>query len=697
MSSSQTEYHPADPEQLALVVSRTTNSVVITDRDGCIEWVNPAFEKLTGYSLNEVAGRKPGDFLQGPDTNPETVSDIRQKLQANLSFERDILNYHRDGTPFWMRLTCNPIKSEGAWGGGYFAIQTDITRFKEYERSLKVSASVFERSQDAIMITDKDNRLLAVNPAFTRITGYEPEEVIGSNPSILSSGLQSSEYYQAMWHSLLEHNQWRGEIWNRRKSGEVYPEFLSITRVHLDEPATWYHVATFSDITILKNHAEELDRAAHYDELTGLPNRQLMMARLRRAMDQANETGTSLAVCYLDLDGFKAINSQLGQELGDRVLREIANRLLLTLNSGDTVARVGGDEFVLLLRSSGDNRMYRRILNAVRQPLSAGSAGASITASMGITIYPEDASDEERLVRHADHAMYSAKGKGRNNFHFFDPVLDELLQERRTQLTSLTRALQQEEFELHFQPQVRMSDQQVVGFEALVRWRHPEQGLIPPARFLPFIEGSHLEESFGLWVLKEALEHQASWAQAGYTLGVSINISPTHLLTPAFVSVLQQNLDQHPELAPSLVTLEIVESAALDDMHQAGLIIQECRQLGVQVALDDFGTGFSSLSYFRSLPVDLIKIDQSFIRDMLEDDSDLAIVESVIYMARRFSRTVLAEGVETPEHFQMLNELNCDLAQGYGIARPMPASEVPEWLARRMPGKKQLLRSIDRK
>lgn len=669
-----------DPARLAVVAQHTANGVVMTDARGCIEWVNPAFEHISGYRLREIIGQRPGELLQGEETDQQTVTAMRQKLQAGEGFDRDILNYRKDGSPYWARVICSPISRDEHPDGGFFSVQLDITHYKADQRRLKISASVFERSHDAIMVSDSSNRIVEINPAFTRITGYERDEVIGTNPSILSSGRQGPEFYQSMWRSIVENNFWRGEIWNRRKNGEEFPEFLTITRVILDEPGDWYHVASFSDITALKNHAEELDRAANYDELTNLPNRRLMMERLRRAMDHSDQSGKPLAVCYLDLDGFKAVNDLVGQGLADRTLATVANRLRLAIRSDDTVARVGGDEFVLLLRDVDDERVYQRILDAIRQPLSVGPANTVITASMGVALYPNDPSDEERLVRHADQAMYSAKEKGRNNFHFFDPSLDEHLQQRRTQLTNLTRALNRNEFELHFQPQVRMSDRCVLGFEALARWRHPDQGLVPPGLFLPYIEGSHLEQRFGQWVLTEALQQQLKWFRSGYRLGVSINISPAHLLAPAFVGFLKRYLDAHPEVDPSLITLEILESTALDDIQRAGQVIQACRGLGIQVALDDFGTGFSSLSYFRSLPVDLIKIDQSFIRNMLEDDSDRAIVESVIYMAQRFSRSVLAEGVETREHAAALLAMGCDLIQGYGIARPLPATEVIQWM-----------------
>lgn len=672
-----------DSDLLAQVAYQTTNGVIITDRDRRIIWTNQAFEQMTGYCLNDVAGRRPGEFLQGADTDPDTIADIREALKQGEGFDRDLLNYHRDGTPFWVRVVCSPV-DPGTHPdhpeGGFVAIQIDITRRKELERRLKITSSVFARSHDAIVISDRNNRIVDVNPAFTRITGYSRNEAIGRNPNMLSSGRQGPEFYRAMWRALNEQNFWRGEIWNQRRNGEEYPEFLSITRVHVDEPGDWYYVASFSDISALKNHAEELDRAANYDGLTGLPNRQLMIARLEREMDHSDLSHQPLAICYLDLDGFKAVNDQVGQGLGDRALATIANRLRLAVRNDDTVARVGGDEFVLLLRNVEDQRVYQRILNAVRQPLSIGPTTANITGSMGIALYPHDPSDAERLVRHADQAMYSAKEKGRNNFHFFDPSLHEHLQQRRQQLTELTRALGRNEFELHYQPQVCLRDTRVVGVEALVRWRHPERGLLSPAHFLPYIEGSHLEERFGQWVLKHALEQLVRWQRGSQSLGVSINISATHLLAPGFSRFLERDLADHPDVDPALVTLEILESTALDDMQRASQVLNECRALGVQIALDDFGTGFSSLSYFRSLPVDVIKIHRSFIFRMLSDDSDRAIVESVIYMAQRFNRTVLAEGVETDRHGDVLRSLGCDLIQGFGIARPMPADELGDWL-----------------
>ncbi|HAZ89657.1 MAG TPA: diguanylate cyclase, partial [Marinobacter adhaerens] len=563
---------------------------------------------------------------------------------------------------------------------GYIAIQNNISDRKNSERGLRIAASVFDRSHEAILITDQSNRILDVNPAFSRITGYSRQEVLGLNPAILSSGRHSGEYYRSMWRTIEKTDHWRGEIWNRRKNGEEFVELLSISRVHLEEPGQYYHVAAFSDITALKNHARELDRAANYDDLTGLPNRQLLEERLRTARSHADRQHRSVSVCYLDLDGFKGINDKWGQSAGDQTLRTLAERLTRALRSGDTVARIGGDEFVLLLQGDDNHEaVYQRILATVGDPVTVGDQNVSLTASLGITRYPEDGSDAEGLIRHADQAMYSAKEKGRNQYHLFDPGLDEHRRNRRNQLMEISRALENEEFELFFQPQIRVTDCELFGFEALIRWNHPQKGLVSPGEFLPIVENSHLEVPLGQWVLKEAIHQMNAWKEAGENLAISINISAPHLMDRSFADYLESYLHSHPEVAPGQITLEVLESTALEDTQRASNVLARCQSLGLQVALDDFGTGFSSLTYLRTLPVDIIKIDQSFVRNMLEDAGDRAIVESVIFLAQRFAHPVLAEGVETMEHARTLRQMGCNFVQGYGIARPMPATEVLGW------------------
>lgn len=668
-----------DAERLVLVASATPNLLLILKADGTIEWVNPSFERHTGYRLDDVRDHLPDELLHGPETDPDTVARIRHQLAHGQGFEEDILHYTRAGTPYWVHSHCVPIEQPDGNVSGFIVIQNNISDRKHSERGLRIAASVFDRSHEAIVITDQKNRILDVNPAFSRITGYRRDEVLGLNPGILSSGRHSPAYYRSMWESIEKTDHWRGEIWNRRKNGEEYIELLSISRVHLDRPGQYYHVAAFSDITALKNHARELDRAANYDDLTGLPNRHLLEERLRAARKHADLQQRCLSVCYLDIDGFKAINDQFGHKAGDQALRTLAERLTRALRSGDTVARIGGDEFVLLLQNEVSEAVYQRILATVAEPLPVRDTTLTLTASLGITLYPDDNADAETLIRHADQAMYSAKEKGRNLFHFFDPGLDEYRRQRRQQLTELSRALENEEFELYFQPQVRVSDSRLVGFEALIRWRHPERGLLGPGEFLPALEHSHLEVPVGQWVVKEAIHQLNGWHAAGLDLSVSINISAPHLIDHNLVDYLESHLHSHPELDPSKITLEVLESTALEDTQRAHNVLTRCQALGLMVALDDFGTGFSSLTYLRTLPVDVIKIDQSFVRNMLNDASDRAIVESVIFLAQRFAHPVLAEGVETPEHARMLRQLGCNFVQGYGIARPMPAGEVVAW------------------
>ncbi|KAA1174388.1 EAL domain-containing protein [Marinobacter salinexigens] len=668
--------------RLASVAFATRNFVIVLDEAGVIEWVNPSFEEHTGYLIDEVKGKSPRDFLCGPGTDQETVNRIRRALFRGEAYEADILNYTRSGQPYWVNTYCHPIQPREGKHPGFVVIQNNISDRKNGERSLRIAASVFDRSHEAIIITDHRNQILDVNPAFSRITGYSREEVLGLPPSILSSGRHSPEYYRSLWHSIETTGHWRGEIWNRRKNGEEFIELLSISRVHLEEPGQYYHVAAFSDITALKNHAHELERAANYDDLTGLPNRQLLEQRLQSAKSYADRQKRTLSICYLDLDGFKTLNDQYGRAEGDRILKATADRLTQTLRSGDIIARIGGDEFVLLLKSDGHESVYQRVLASVSEPLQVEDGQSfSLTASLGITRYPEDKDDAEGLIRHANQAMYSAKEKGRNQFHFFDPDLDEHRKQKREQLIEISRALENEEFCLYFQPQILLSDNQLTGMEALIRWQHPQRGLLSPGQFLPTVENSYLEVPLGQWVLKEAMHQVNTWKEAGHQLGVSINISAQHLMDRTFAGYLESYLHSHPELDPGLITLEVLESTALEDTKQASNVLTHCRELGLQVGLDDFGTGFSSLTYLRTLPVDMIKIDQSFVLNMLDNANDRAIVESVIFLAQRFSRPVLAEGVETLEHARVLRSMGCDQIQGYGIARPMPAEEVLTWVS----------------
>jgi diguanylate cyclase (GGDEF)-like protein/PAS domain S-box-containing protein len=552
------------------------------------------------------------------------------------------------------------------------------------DRDMRLASSVYVHAQEAITITDLEGHIVSVNDSFTRITGFTEDEVLGHNPRILSSGRQSAEFYADMWCALKEKGHWEGEIWNRRKSGEVYAEMLNIAMVPDEEGQPQNYVAIFMDITQQKNHHAELERIAHFDVLTGLPNRVLLADRLKQALAQAQRRGTLIAVVFLDLDGFKAINDDFGHGFGDQVLMALSTLLRDCLREGDTLARMGGDEFVAVLGELSEvkecEQVLERLLAAAASRLDIQGQVIQVSASIGASLYPQDGTEPDILLRHADQAMYEAKQAGKSRYQLFDVAQDIITRKRVESRIRLATALENREFVLHYQPKVNLRLGTVVGVEALVRWQDPQRGLVPPGLFLPDIAGHALNVALGDWVLGAALDHLAEWVRSGLHLPVSVNISADHLQSSQFVERLTEMLRARPNVPPALLMLEVLESSALDDMDRVSEIMAECQAMGVTFALDDFGTGYSSLTYLRRLPARELKIDQSFVRDMLDNADDLAIVRGVIGLARAFQREVIAEGVETRAHGDLLLHLGCVLAQGYGISRAMPAQQLPGWV-----------------
>jgi len=552
---------------------------------------------------------------------------------------------------------------------------------------LRLNASVFSSAVEGILVANADGIIIDVNNAFCRLCGYSRDELIGRNPRLLKSGRHDANFYRTMWQGVKNNGYWRGEVWNRHKDGSLYPEILHLSTVLDSEGEISHYVATCSDISDLKQTQERLERLASYDILTGLPNRTLLTDRLRQAIAQARRRSTLLAVCFLDLDGFKPINDSFGHEAGDKLLHEVAQRLLACVRDSDTVARLGGDEFVILL---GDittlpelTPSLTRILSQLAAPYRVAEQSAQMSASIGVTLYPRDDADPDTLLRHADQAMYQAKQEGRNRFHLFDPSEDAQVQLSLHQRQRLLQALESGEFRLHYQPKINLRRGEITGVEALIRWQHPDRGLLAPAEFLPAAEHHDIIRDIGHWVLQESLRQQRVWAQAGLRLAMSVNIAAHHFLDRDFVSSLTAILEEHRAALPDSppLELEILESAALEDIEGMVGVIHRCQELGVRFALDDFGTGYSSLTYLKRLPCDTLKIDRSFIQTMTKDKEGLAIVEGIIGLAGAFQCDLVAEGIESEEHGTLLLRMGCELGQGYAIARAMPGNEMPAWVS----------------
>jgi diguanylate cyclase (GGDEF)-like protein/PAS domain S-box-containing protein len=555
---------------------------------------------------------------------------------------------------------------------------------KHSEEKLQLAANVFSHAQEGILITTLDGTIIDVNDAFSRITGYSRAEMLGQNPRVLRSGRQDKDFYTALYRDLAEKGHWHGEIWNRRKGGELYAQSQTISLVKDAQGQAQHYVAMFSDITAVKEHQNHLEHIAHFDALTHLPNRVLLADRLQQGMAQALRRDQPLAVAFLDLDGFKTINDHYGHDAGDQLLIALSARMKQALRDSDTLARMGGDEFVAVLTDLPDVaaslQMINRLLVAAAQPIQAGDHLLQVSASLGVTFYPQPGEvNADQLLRQADQAMYQAKLAGKNRYHVFDAAHDSSLRGHHESLEHIRQAMDAREFILYYQPKVNMRTGAVIGAEALIRWQHPQRGLLAPAVFLPVIEDHPLAVEIGEWVIDTALTQMETWRAQGLTIPVSVNIGARQLQQSNFVERLRELLAAHPQIGPDWLELEVLETSALEDLARVSQIIADCRRIGVHFALDDFGTGYSSLTYLKRLPATLLKIDQSFVRDMLDDPDDLAILEGVIGLSRAFRRDVIAEGVETVEHGAMLLRLGCDLAQGYGIARPMPAHALPAW------------------
>ena len=638
--------------------------------------VNRAFEQISG--LKDVVGRKISEVIPGYcEDNPESLEVFGKVAQTGQPTRWE---HYLAAVGKWFAFSVySPAPGE------FMVVSEDITERKQAENALRQSAAVFESSHDGITITDINGNMLAVNSSFLKITGYSEAEVLGRNPRMLHSGRQSRDFYQSMWASIREVGYWHGEIWNRRKNGEIYPEWLTISAVKTAEGQTTHYVGTFSDISQIKESEERAEHLAHFDPLTDLPNRLLVLSHLNHVLGRAQRHHRQVGVLYIDLDRFKNVNESLGYPVGDELLVALTERLTMHMRSEDLLARLGGDEFLLVLESMEDPEdaatVARSLLELLTQPFELSEEQEIfIGASIGISVFPNDGNNADQLIQYADAAMHQAKQQGRNTYLFYTESLTRTSGEHLALETRLRHAITANQLRVYYQPQVDIATGRIIGAEALVRWLDPERGLISPAHFIPLAEESGLISIIGEWVLRETCQQGMRWIETELPFKtLAVNLSPHQFQRGNIVDVVSKVLTETGFPADRL-ELELTESALMQQEENAVKMLHLLRALGIRLAIDDFGTGYSSLSYLKRFPLDILKIDKSFVDDIPFHQDDMEIASTIIAMGHSLGFKVLAEGVETKEQLDFLQAKGCDLYQGYLTSPPVPADEFENML-----------------
>ncbi len=677
-------------------------AIIATDQHGKITLFNSGAEKMLGYTEAEVVGiLTPGAFRLPEDLRARSDGLAAELGHAVDGFDilvtkariegrelREWTFVRKDGTPLTVSLAVTPVRSDTGEITGYLGVAIDITERKQAEQQLRVAATTFE-SQEGMIVTDADSVILRVNRAFTEITGYSADEVVGQTTNLLKSGRHDVAFYTEMWESLGRQGIWQGEIWNRRKNGEVYPEWLTITAVRSETGEITHYVATLTDITLRKAAEDEIRHLAFFDPLTRLPNRRLLLDRLQQALASSTRSGRGGGLLFIDLDNFKTLNDTCGHDTGDHLLQEVARRLTTCVREGDTVARLGGDEFVVMLEALNEHprdaaaqikMICEKILATLDQPYTLFSQEHHSTASIGATLFGEHRNSVDELLKQADIAMYQAKAEGRNTLRFFDPELQAAVKARASLEADLRNALRDGQFILYYQPQMD-GPLGLTGAEALVRWQHPERGLVSPAEFIGLAEETGLILPLGHWVLETACAQMVAWSGRPETahLTMAVNVSARQFRQDDFVDQVTAVLN-HSGADPRKLKLELTESMLLDNVEDIIAKMTLLKASGISFSLDDFGTGYSSLSYLKRLPLSQLKIDQSFVRDVEINPNDAAIARTIVTLAKSLGLSVIAEGVETEEQRAFLSGQGCNACQGYLFGRPVPLSEFESLL-----------------
>jgi len=669
--------------KLSQIVEQCPVSVIMTDTQGNLEYVNKHFEETSGYTKEEVIGKNPR-MLKSGHTAADEYAGLWDNLTNGKNWIGEFHNSHKDGSRYWERASLAPLQNTQGKITNYVAIKEEISNEKEAEKQARLASAVFQTATEAVMVTDVHNKIIKINKAFSVITGYSAKEALGNSPSILQSGHHDRHYYTAMFQELEANDTWSGEIWNRRKDGEVYPEWLAISAMRDATGFLEGYVSLFSDITKRKQNEARILHQANFDSLTGLANRSLFTDRLSRSLEQAERECNNLALLFIGLDNFKAINETLGHSIGDQVLQEVATRLTDCVRKSDTLARLGADEFAVII--SGNDSLHNvedtvgTVLKRIAETYCIEDQDAFVSASIGISVYPQDGTDTENLLRKADSAMFRAKESGRNKAQFFTLEMDVKAQKRRELEQMLRQALINEEFSLSYQPINDISTGAVSSAEALIRWNHPVKGVISPLEFISLAEENGLIVPIGEWVLERACIAAADWLKTfANSPCVSVNLS-SYQLQQQNIPELISNVLAKTGLPAEKLTIEITESLLVSDDTETLGQLQGIRDLGVQISIDDFGTGYSSLSYLKKFPISNLKIDRSFVMDLPDDHGDAALVTAIVAMSQSLGLKVIAEGIETQQQADFLKSINCRWIQGYLYSKPLPEADFIDYL-----------------
>ncbi|MBI5431005.1 MAG: EAL domain-containing protein [Nitrosomonadales bacterium] len=669
---------------LQLVMDTVPSGIFWKDRELRYLGGNAAVARAAGLgSSAELAGKSDDDLIWKEFADVYRADDraVMDSGASKLNFDERV--HFADGSSAWVRTSKVPLRNGEGKVVGILGVYNDVTLTKQYEELQRIAAVTFE-TQEAIMITDPEARILRANRAFEEITGYSAEEVAGQNPRLLQSGRHDAAFYREMWATLLDTGRWSGEVWDKRKNGDIYPKSMTITAVYDDRHRVTHYVAVFRDITNRKVSEQAIHQLAFYDTLTGLPNRRLLMDRLQHALASSQRSGHCGALLFLDLDHFKKINDTQGHATGDKLLIEVSKRLLTCVREGDSIARLGGDEFVVVLEDLSNapqeaaaqtGLIAEKIRHVIGEPYALDGFDCTVTPSIGISMFHGHRESVDDLLKHADVAMYQAKLRGRNIICYFDPGMQTELDARAGLEADLRLAVEQRQFHLNYQIQVDNRNR-ALGAEVLLRWNHPARGMIPPGIFIPLAEDIGLINTIGAWVFAAACAQIRAWQQDALMrdLPLSVNVSARQFRDPDFVPMVRRIL-RESGIRPSLLKLELTESTVLENVEDTIAKMHALKEIGTGFSMDDFGTGYSSLQYLKRLPLDQIKIDQSFVRDIGIDPNDAAIVQTIIAMTQALGLQVIAEGVETELQREFLDSRGCHNYQGYLIGKPVPLDQ----------------------